>query len=217
MNRRRARSFRHRTASCRTRTSIAFPHPFRSLFRPLGFSRRQNHVGSEPDLISHPIPLDRRLRLSADRRPLFHPHPFQHRPEWSCHCARVFENFFRVSRPGPWQILSGLLYLVKCGDVQQFRKRACSRESKRIGPSRWKHGTAHMPVHNLHRALPIRLFHRAPGGEAGSSSGLQHAVQFRQRSLGIAEKHHPKAASGKIKGLISKRQVVRVGLPGREV
>jgi hypothetical protein len=35
--------------------------------------------------------------------------------------------------------------------------------------------------------------------------------------LGIAEKHHPKAAGGEIKALVSKRQVVRVGLLGSEV
>lgn len=74
-----------------------------------------------------------------------------------------------------------------------------------------------MPVHNLHRGLPIRLFHRTPGGKAGTSSGLQHAAQFRQCAWGIAEKHHPKAAGGEIKALVGKRQLVRVGQLGREV
>jgi hypothetical protein len=72
-------------------------------------------------------------------------------------------------------------------------------------------------VHNFHRRLPIRLFDGTPSGKAGTGSGLQDTAQFCQRSFGIAEKHYPKAAGGEIKTLVGKRQLVRVGLLGREV
>src|SRR5208282_435143 len=108
-------------------------------------------------------------------------------------------------RPSPRKILRRLLGLVKPGGAKHLRKRARGRESKRVGSSQWKYGSAHVPVDNLHRGLPIRLFHGTPGGKTGAGSGLQYAAQFRQGSFDIAEKHHPKAAGSKIEALIRKR------------
>src|ERR1019366_8915086 len=66
----------------------------RSQPRYSSFSRCQNHVSAEADLAPDAIALDRRLRLSADHRPLVRRNPLQHRPERSRHSTKIFEHFF---------------------------------------------------------------------------------------------------------------------------
>jgi len=177
----------------------------------------EHHIGPKPYLVAHAVAPHRRDCLSANRRPIRLRNPLQHRPVRSSYRARIFEHLFRVSQPSPRQVASRFLHLQKSRRPQNSRQRSRRRISKRIGPARNHQRSPRMPLHNLHRRLPVRLLDRAPSHKARARPRLQNASQFPQCPRSIRKKHHPKPAGSQIEIPIRKRKRMRIRLPSLEI
>src|SRR5579862_2085712 len=152
------------------------------------------------------------MHLLVNLRPKLLWHTVQHRTERHRHRPRLLPYFLRRSRPAPRYRLRLFLHFAKPRRAHLLRQASRRAKAKRIRSSRRQQWSAHVPVHYAHHALPVGLVERSPGHKTRPGVWTQHAPQFAERALDIAEKHHAESRGRQIKAVLGKRQLMRVTL-----